>query len=548
MKKQQIRFCIAIVLLSFLVFVPVSRALAEKPAGNLTPEQEGVKLTVTIEGPGEAKWLFQGKSFDSGHTLADVPDGKHTVVFSDVPGWDKPADAELALARGHVVSIHGKYIRHLGALAAKAEGPEGARWVFDGKEYESGEEIQNLPTGEYKVSFTEVADWTAPGEKTVTVSKNKTAVVDEKYVRHTGSVAVKIDGPKEARWVFQGKQYESGQTVGNVPTGKYAVTFADVPDWTRPGDASVAVAKDGTASLDGKYVRHTGSVTVRIDGPKEARWVFGGKQYESGQTVSNVPTGKYPVAFNNVPNWTGPDGVSVTVKKGETASAFGAYAKHTGSLTVSMEGPKDISWSLNDRGNYANGQTIGNLDVGPVTVSFSEIAGWNKPENVRVTIKNETAEKVSAAYVRQTGSVKVDIAGTKDGRWSLDGKGNYPGSWTEKNIPTGSYKIVFSDVTGRIKPESLPVTVTPDKTASVKAEYINNTGFITVKIDGPAEARWAIDGKGSYESGQTVGEILPGGRTVSFTYVKGWKSPADVKVTVQKDGTATVEGAYQKLQ
>ena len=111
--------CLA--LLSVLVFVPVSRALAEKPAGNLTPEQEGVKLTVTIEGPGEAKWLFRGKSFGSGHTLADIPDGKYTVAFTDVPGWDKPADAELSMTKGHAVSIHGKYIRQLGALAVKME-------------------------------------------------------------------------------------------------------------------------------------------------------------------------------------------------------------------------------------------------------------------------------------------------------------------------------------------------------------------------------------------------------------------------------------------
>ncbi len=204
MKKQQIRFCLAIALLSVLVFGPVSRALAEKPAGNLTPEQEGVKLTVTIEGPGEAKWLFRGKSFGSGHTLADIPDGKYTVAFTDVPGWDKPADAELSMTKGHAVSIHGKYIRQLGALAVKMEGPAGAKWIFDGKEYESGRVIENLPTGEYKVSFREVPEWTSPGEKTVTVSKNKTAAVDEKYVRHTGSVAVKIDGPKEARWVLEG--------------------------------------------------------------------------------------------------------------------------------------------------------------------------------------------------------------------------------------------------------------------------------------------------------------------------------------------------------
>ena len=244
--------------------------------------------------------------------------------------------------------------------------------------------------------------------------------------------------------------------------------------------------------------------------------------------MSGVPTGKYAVSFADVPDWSRPGDVPVAVTKDGTASAGGAYIKHTGSLTVSMEGPKEASWSINGKGSYANGQTIGSLDVGPVTVSFSEIAGWTKPENLKVTIKNKEAAKASGVYIRHTGSVRVDITGTKDGRWSLDGKGNYPGGWTEKNIPTGSYKIIFSDVTGRIKPEARPVTVTLDKTASVKAEYINNTGSVTVKIDGPGEARWTIDGKGSYTNGQTVGEILPEPRHLLHLR-EGLESPADVK-------------------
>ncbi len=68
-----------------------------------------------------------------------------------------------------------------------------------------------------------------------------------------------IDGPKEAKWTFDGKEFDRGSVIENVPTGKYLVSFTDVPEWTRPADAEVTVAKDGTASLDGKYVRHVGA-------------------------------------------------------------------------------------------------------------------------------------------------------------------------------------------------------------------------------------------------------------------------------------------------
>ncbi len=61
----------------------------------------------------------------------------------------------------------------------------------------------------------------------------------------TGSFSVTIDGPKEAKWTFDGKTFDSGSVAENVPTGKYAVSFSDVPEWTKPADAEVTVEKDG---------------------------------------------------------------------------------------------------------------------------------------------------------------------------------------------------------------------------------------------------------------------------------------------------------------
>ncbi len=127
------------------------------------------------------------------------------------------------------------------------------------------------------------------------------------------------------------------------------------------------------------------------------------------------------------------------------------------------------------------------------------------------------------------GSVRVDITGTKDGRWSLDGKGNYPSGWTAGKIVVGTYKVLFSNVSGSIKPEAKTITVKNGVTTTLSAAYTPNTGSVTVTIDGPKEARWSIDGRGSYQSGQTVGGVIQGNHTISFSYVKGWKSPADRK-------------------
>jgi len=504
-------------------------------------------VSVTIEGPKEGKWIFEGKNYDSGHALKDVPTGKYPVSFSDVPEWTRPSDASVAVAKDETALVSAKYVRHMGSVSVKIDGPEKAGWRLDGKgSYAGGHILADVPTGTYTVSYEDVPEWTKPEDTVISVKKDETVSVPGSYVRHVGSVSVKIDGPEGARWNFDGKgNYAGGQVLKDIPTGQYTVSFTEVPDWTKPSDVPVTVTKGGMASMDKKYVRHVGSVSVKIDGPEGARWNFDGKgNYAGGHVLKDIPTGKYTVSFADVPDWTKPSDVPVTVARDKSVPVSGAYVKHTGSVSVTIQGPAEARWSLNGTGRYANGQTAGNIDVGNSVVSFSDVSGWTRPANVRLAVRNGVVSRASGTYVRNTGSVRVDITGTKDGRWSLDGKGNYPSGWTAGNIVVGTYKVLFSNVSGSIKPEARTITVKNGVTTTLSAAYTPNTGSVTVTIDGPKEARWSIDGRGSYQSGQTVGDIVQGKHTISFSYVKGWKSPADRTVTVQRGGTVSASGAY----
>ncbi len=507
-------------------------------------------VSVYIDGPEEARWSLNGEgSYESGEKVDSIPTGKHTISFPDIADWTTPAPEEFIVNRNATAVVSGTYVRHVGSVAVKIEGPKDAKWNLNGKgNYDSGHVVKDVPTGKYTVSFAEVPDWTKPDDTTVTVSRDGTAALAGNYIRHVGSVAVKIEGPKDAKWNLNGKgNYDSGHVVKDVPTGKYTVSFTEVPDWTKPDDTAVTVSRDGTAALSEGYIRHVGSVAVNIDGPQGAKWSLDGKgSYDSGYVVKFVPTGKYPVSFADVPDWTKPTNTSVTITRDETAEVSGAYVKHTGSVSVTIDGPREARWSLDGKGGYASGQTVSGIEVGSSAVSFSEVPGWTKPANARVTVRNGAASRVSGTYIRHTGSVKVNITGTKDGRWSIDGKGNYPSGWTAKNIVVGNYKILFSNVSGRVKPEVKTITVKNGATTTVSAAYTQNTGSISVTIDGPKEARWSIDGRGSYTSGQTVSEILVGNHTITFSYVRGWKNPADKRVTVTRGAVESVRGVYSE--
>ncbi len=109
-----------------------------------------------------------------------------------------------------------------------------------------------------------------------------------------------------------------------------------------------------TASVSAVYVRHVGSVSVTIDGPKDAKWSLDGEgsSYESGHTMDSVPTGSHKVTFSEAADWTAPAVQDVTVVKDETASVSAVYVRHVGSVSVTIDGPKDAKWSLNGEGAY----------------------------------------------------------------------------------------------------------------------------------------------------------------------------------------------------
>ncbi|MGI6783612.1 MAG: hypothetical protein ACOX5A_05235 [Aminivibrio sp.] len=76
------------------------------------PRPKG-SVKVTITGPAEARWSLDNEGgYASGHTVENVPTGTHTISFSPVEGWDKPADIPVTVIRGATATAIGKYHSH----------------------------------------------------------------------------------------------------------------------------------------------------------------------------------------------------------------------------------------------------------------------------------------------------------------------------------------------------------------------------------------------------------------------------------------------------
>ncbi len=506
-------------------------------------------VAVTFEGPAEARWSIDGEgAYASGDTVENVPVGNRTIRFSGVPHWDTPEEIVVLVAKGALVEAKGAYVHQVGSIKVSIDGPKEASWTVNGRGlYATGDTASNIPVGAHTVSFSAVHNWDNPAPVAVTVERDAVLEIARAYARHLGSVSVTLNGPAGARWSLEGVDglLESGAVRADLPVGEYTVVFSDVQDWYTPERVKVSVVKDTATRAEAAYAEHRGSVSVEIDGPAEARWSLDGKgSFASGETVKDVVVGKHTVSFSGIANWDKPADLSVEVAKDAVSAAKGAYAQHKGSVQVTIDGPAGARWSLNGEGSYKDGETVKDLVVGEYTVSFFDLADWDEPAAQTVSVTKDAVSKLDVAFVQHKGSVQVVFSGPEEARWSLSGKGSYASGETIRDVVVGTYTLSFSQMKDWDAPQDLLITVAKDSLAKAEPAYKRHLGAVKATIDGPAEARWSLNGEGSYESGQTVDKVVVGEHTVSFSEVADWDKPGDMTVTVTKDAVSAVDGSY----
>ena len=506
-------------------------------------------VVVTIVGPEGASWGLDGEGeYAGGEAAENIPTGERTIGFADVPDWDRPADIAIQVEKDSTIYSRGVYVRHVGSIKVNIEGPDDASWAINGRGlYVNGETVSDLPVGDYTISFSAVRDWDSPASIQVSVKRDSVAELDKAYEKHTGSVAVAIEGPEAAKWHLDGVDgaLAAGEVLSGVPVGEYTVVFSDVPDWHTPERATVLVAKDATAKAEGAYSEHRGSITVDITEPEEATWHLDGEGvYASGEVVQGVVVGAHSISFSKVDDWDEPESLTVTVANEALAKAEVAYKRHRGAIQVNIDGPVEARWTMDGENFHKDGEVVRDLVVGDYTVTFYDLLDWDEPDDVSVTVTKDETAKVDAVFTIHRGSIRIPFSGPGEGRWILDGEGSYEKGETVDGVPVGTHRISFSQVDGWDSPKEFQLTVAKDSLAKAEPGYKRHLGSVAVTIEGPATARWSVDGEGSHHSGATVGDIATGEHTIIFSDVEGWDKPLDHGLVVAKDAVTELRGWY----
>lgn len=216
-----------------------------------------------------ARWSVDGGAtwHSSGEDLT-LEAGTYNVTFKNIDDWEKPADLTITIQQNETAEHVYSYTRHTGKLIVSIDPEEarnsGAQWsIDDGKTWHSSDEEINIETGNYTVTFKEIAGWDTPLPITnVQVTKDDTTVKSGTYSPHYGTLTVTIE-PEEARGLGAQWSIDNGTTWHNsgegltLKVGTYNIRFKDIEEWYTPlVIANVQITKDKAVSKEGIYFQY----------------------------------------------------------------------------------------------------------------------------------------------------------------------------------------------------------------------------------------------------------------------------------------------------
>ena len=303
------------------------------------------------------------------------------------------------------------------------------------------------------------------------------------------------------------------------------------------------------AILAGNWAKNAqaGSLQVTIDAPvpADAQWrVDDGEWQDSDDIVKGLAAGEHTVSFSDVSGYDKPNDRTVVVVFNDTTVINDSYTPKPGSVTVTITDPVPggAGWRVDDGSWQGSGDVVGGLVVGDHTIEFADVAGYDKPDDVIVTILPGSSETVVAGYSALPGSLTVtlDPAGAQ---WRVDEGAWQSGGDTVNGLSMGDHLIEYGDVGGYDTPASETITLGAGEDKTISRSYTALPGSLTVTLD-PANGQWRIDGGAWQVSGATVSGLSVGGHFVEYNDVEGYGKPANETVTIAPGESKAIARIY----
>ena len=264
-------------------------------------------LRITTDPPLPAKISVDGVARDDwGVYFMMISPGRHTVSFSDVPGFRTPAPLEVLAPAGDPAFAVGSY-RPLGYLRGVTDPPLPSTILIDGVPRDDWGVWMAIEPGDHTVSFGPVAGYDAPTLQTVTVTEEALTVVRGVFIpnpdapgpnpRRFGYLRVTSSPPVPTQVLVDGIPRDDwGLSWVKLEPGTYVVSFMDVPGFSTPAPREVRVTAGETTTVEGRFAMH-GSLRITIDPPYAATVFVDGVPRDTWGMWQSMPAGTYKVSF-----------------------------------------------------------------------------------------------------------------------------------------------------------------------------------------------------------------------------------------------------------
>jgi len=311
---------------------------------NSVPGIRGIEILPTASaGPGllrvvsspavPTQVLVDGVPMDSwGLQWVKMPAGSYTVSFTDVQGFSTPADQTVSVVDGATTVVTGSFVER-GWLRVSTSPAVPSTISVDGVAMNDFGVWTDVEAGSYEVCYGDVADYTAPGCETVSVSAGATTEVTgtfvsdpgaagptgHGYLRVTTSPAVPaqilVDGVAADTW---------GLNWVKVAPGAHTVSFTDVEGYTTPGDQAVTVIAGDTTLVTGTYLQR-GTLQVTTSPAVAGTISVDGMPRDDWGMWTHLPAGSYEVCYGDVAGYVTPGCETVSVTAGALTPATGVF-------------------------------------------------------------------------------------------------------------------------------------------------------------------------------------------------------------------------------
>ncbi|MBN2310387.1 MAG: M6 family metalloprotease domain-containing protein [Candidatus Hydrogenedentes bacterium] len=350
-----------------------------------------------------AQWrLDAGAWRDSGDVITGLSPGTYTVSFSDVTGYNTPADELITLSGGHGETVLGEYTVETIPLPVALNAPE-LTWITSGDADWYGQRLTSCDghaagqSGDISDSQSSTVQATVTGPGTARFRWKVRSEAGWDYLRFLvdGSPASSISG--DVAW-----------TLVEYPIGAGPHTVA----WVYEKDTSLSAYEDCGWLDEVCFVPSgsaSGSLLVTLLPASAvsagAQWrVDGGAWQESQATVNLLAAGTHTVSFSTVAGWDSPADAQVSVVDNAVTTESATYTPSpaTGSLTVTIQPAGALAagamWNV-DGGAWRNsGDTASGLSVGNHLVVFLALPEWDEPGPVTLAVSDGATTPYTGTY------------------------------------------------------------------------------------------------------------------------------------------------------